>query len=104
MNRKNDGFTIERGSVVLMSRYVMHHHNPRYFPKQYLFSPDRRSKISKATTPRFSYLHFGGDIRDHIGELIEGMKGILVLATSCLNLKIHHKSNHKIELRPLTTL
>lgn len=96
-------YVIPRGSIILMSQYVMHH-NPRYFSDPDTFDPDRWTKEFKSALPRFCYFPFGGGIRGCIGESFAWMEGILVLATICRKWKMHHDSTHKVELKPLITL
>ncbi len=96
-------YVIPRGSIILMSQYVMHR-NPRYFANPDTFDPDRWTKEFKSILPRFCYFPFGGGIRGCIGESFAWMEGILVLATICRKWKMHHDVTHKVELKPLITL
>lgn len=102
-NYKIDKYIIEKGSIILMSQYVMHH-NSHYFPEPYRFYPDRWTKGLKSRLPRFSYFPFGGGIRGCIGESFAWLEGILLIATICRNWKMHHNPTHKVELQPLITL
>lgn len=96
-------YVIPRGSIVLMSQYVMHH-NPQYFSNPDTFDPDRWTREFESTLPRFSYFPFGGGIRGCVGEPFAWMEGILVLATICRKWQVHHDTSHKVELKPLITL
>lgn len=98
-----DKYVIPRGSIVLMSQYVMHR-NPLYFSNPDTFDPDRWTREFKSTLPRFSYFPFGGGIRGCVGEPFAWMEGILVLATICRKWRMHHDTTHKVELKPLITL
>jgi cytochrome P450 len=98
-----DKYTIPVGSIILMSQYVMHR-NPLYFSDPELFYPDRWTKEAKLHLPRFSYFPFGGGIRGCVGESFAWMEGILLIATFCRQWKMHHDTNHKVELKPLITL
>jgi len=100
---KVDKYVIPAGSIVLMSQYVMHH-DPRYFPDPDLFYPERWTKEVKSELPRFSYFPFGGGIRGCVGEPFAWMEGILLIATICQQWKMHHDTDHKVELKPLITL
>jgi cytochrome P450 len=100
---KVDKYVIPTGSIILMSQYVMHH-NPRYFSDPDLFYPDRWTKEAKSQLPRFSYFPFGGGIRGCVGEPFAWMEGVLLIATICQQWKMHHDTNHKVELKPLITL
>jgi cytochrome P450 len=98
-----DNYVIPKGSIILMSQYVMHH-NPKYFPNPHAFDPDRWTRDFKSNLPRFSYFPFGGGIRSCVGEPFAWMEGILALATICRKWKMHHDPLHKVELKPLITL
>src|SRR5437867_7579716 len=93
-------YTIPRGSIILMSQYVMHH-NPQYFANPEAFDPDRWTKDFKSNLPRFSYFPFGGGIRGCMGEPFAWIEGILVLATICRKWKMHHDPEHVVNLKPL---
>lgn len=98
-----DKYVIPRGSIILMSQYVMHH-NPQYYPSPEVFDPDRWTKEFKSMLPRFSYFPFGGGNRGCVGEPFAWIEGILVLATVYRNWKMLHDPDHKVELKPLITL
>jgi cytochrome P450 len=98
-----DNYVIPKGSIILMSQYVMHH-NPRYFSNAEEFDPDRWTKDFKSSLPRFSYFPFGGGIRGCVGEPFAWIEGILVLATICRKWKMQHDPSHIVELKPLLTL
>ena len=100
---KVDKYVIPAGSIILMSQYVMHR-NPTCYTDPDLFYPDRWNKEVKSHLPRFSYFPFGGGIRGCIGEPFAWMEGILLIATICNRWKMHHDTNHKVELKPLITL
>lgn len=98
-----DKYVIPSGSIILMSQYVMHH-NAQYFPNPEVFDPDRWTKEFKSVLPRFSYFPFGGGIRGCVGEPFAWIEGILVIATVYRKWKMHHDSDHKVDLKPLITL
>lgn len=99
----DNNYVIPKGSIILMSQYVMHH-NPRYFSNAEEFDPDRWTKDFKSNLPRFSYFPFGGGIRGCVGEPFAWIEGILVLATICRKWKMQHDPSHIVELKPLITL
>jgi cytochrome P450 len=73
-------YTIPKGSVVIMSQYVMHR-DPRFYPDPDLFDPGRWAPEVRDDRPRYCYFPFGGGPRVCIGEGFASMEGVLVLAT-----------------------
>jgi cytochrome P450 len=96
-------YQVPKGSVPLMSQYVMHR-DPRYFSEPERFDPDRWRPESRARLPSFAYFPFGGGSRACIGEPFALMEGVLALATIAQNWKLRLVPGHRIELAPRITL
>lgn len=73
------GYTIPRGSVFLMSPYIVHH-DPRFFPDPDKFAPDRWTDEFTAQLHKFAYFPFSGGPRVCIGERFAWSEGTLALA------------------------
>ncbi len=74
------GYAIPRGSTVLLSQWVMHHH-PAWFADPFRFDPDRWTAEFRAALPRLAYFPFGAGPRICIGESFAWTEAVLVLAT-----------------------
>lgn len=98
-----NGYLIERGSTILISQYVMHHH-PRYFPDPERFDPERFTSEARESRPQFAYFPFGGGPRRCIGEGFALMEGTLLLATLAARFRLRLAPGHAVELYPRVTL
>lgn len=97
------GYELPAGAVVLMSQYVAHH-DPRYFPDPFRFSPERWTPEARLARPKFSYFPFGGGPRVCIGEPFAWMEGILLIATLAQRWMMRLLPGHQVALQPLITL
>jgi cytochrome P450 len=98
-----DGHTIPRGSLILMSQWVVHR-DPRFFDEPLRFDPGRWSADAKETRPKFSYFPFGGGPRVCIGESFAWTEGILLLATLAQRWKMRLLPGHPVQPQALVTL
>jgi cytochrome P450 len=97
------GYDIARGSIVIMSQYVMHHH-PRYFDEPERFMPERFAEGWEERVPRYAYFPFGGGPRVCIGNSFAMMEATLVLATIMQRCHLMLVHGHRVEPEPLVTL
>jgi cytochrome P450 len=96
-------YDIARGSIVIMSQYVMHHH-PRYFDEPARFLPERFAEGWDERIPRYAYFPFGGGPRICIGNSFAMMEAALVLATIMQRVHLAIVPGQQIEPEPLVTL
>lgn len=97
------GYQIPKGSLVLMSQYVMHR-DPRYYTHPEKLIPERWITDPKDPKQPFTYFPFGGGARRCIGDQFAWMEGVLLLATIARKWKLRHVPEHKVEMQPLVTL
>jgi cytochrome P450 len=71
---------ILRGSVVLISPWVLHRHR-QLWERPDVFDPERFAPERAAARPRFSYLPFGAGPRICIGAAFAMAEAMLILAT-----------------------
>ncbi|HEV2226732.1 MAG TPA: cytochrome P450 [Nitrososphaerales archaeon] len=74
------GARIRSGTTVLMSQYALHH-DQRFYPDPWTFTPDRWTPEMRASLPKYAYFPFGGGIRACIGEGFAKSMSALILAT-----------------------
>jgi len=97
------GYDVPRGSIVLMSQYVVHR-DVRWFEDPLRFVPDRWMPEKKGALPRFAYFPFGGGPRQCIGEQFAWTEAILLLATIARRWRPRLVPGHPVALHPLITL
>lgn len=73
------GYTIPRGSVFVISPYIVHH-DPRFYPDPDKFDPDRWTDDFSEKLHKFAFFPFGGGPRVCIGERFAWCEGTLALA------------------------
>lgn len=74
------GYFIPRGSLALVSPYVIHHH-PDHWPNPEGFDPARWSSGLAQTLPKCAYFPFGAGPRICIGQGFALMEAKIILAT-----------------------
>jgi cytochrome P450 len=92
-----------KGSILLMSPYVMHH-TARFYPEPFQFDPERWVPEARDARPKFSYFPFGGGPRVCIGEQFAWMEGILLLATIGQHWRMRLAEGHTVQPQPMITL
>jgi cytochrome P450 len=97
------GYLIPRGSLVLVSQYVMHR-DPRFFADPERFDPERWTPEAKAARPQFSYFPFGGGPRRCIGESFAWMEAVLILATLARRWRLRLIPGRTVEAQARITL
>jgi cytochrome P450 len=74
------GYTLERGSWVLMSPYIVQR-NPDHFPDPEKFDPERFSHERANEIAPYTYLNFGAGPRICVGKNLATMQITLIAAT-----------------------
>ncbi len=98
------GFAIPKGSLVLVSPYVIGR-DPRFWERPGEFIPERwESQSVKEAGQKNIYFPFGGGVRRCIGEAFAWTEGILLLATIARRWRPRLVPEQKIGLQPLITL
>jgi cytochrome P450 len=96
-------YVAPKGSILLMSPYVMHH-TARYYPEPFHFDPERWSEEAREGRPKFSYFPFGGGPRVCIGEQFAWMEGILLLAAIGQHWRMQLAEGQIVQPQPMVTL
>lgn len=97
------GYLVPKGSLVLMSQFVMHR-DERYFPDPLRFEPERWTEAARSRRPQFSYFPFGGGPRRCIGESFAWMEGLLLVATLAQQWQMRLAPGQVVAVRPVITL
>lgn len=97
------GYRVRRGTLVLMSPYLVHR-DERWYDDPLTFNPDRWKGADPHHEPRFAYFPFGGGPRLCIGDAFAWMEITLVLATLCQRWQPRLVPGHPVELWPLLNL
>jgi cytochrome P450 len=99
-----EGFTISKGSLVLVSPYVTHR-DPRFWADPEQFRPERWQQATvKEAAQNYTYFPFGGGVRRCIGEGFAWAEGILLLALLAQHWRFRLDTDQKIGLNAMITL
>lgn len=97
------GFTIPKGSFIVLSQWVTHH-DSRYYPDPDTFDPERWTPEARASRPKFAFFPFGGGVRGCIGESFGWTEGRLVLAVLAQRWKMRLTPGHPFAIQAVSTL
>ncbi len=97
------GRHIPKGSIVLISPWVLHRHL-QLWEDPGRFEPERFLPERAATRPRFSYLPFGGGRRICIGAAFAVTEATILLATIAQRFRLALMPGHRVEPQALITL
>jgi cytochrome P450 len=97
------GYPIKKGSILLMSTWVMHRH-PQYWDEPERFNPQRFAPGWENHIPKYAYFPFGGGPRICIGNQFALMEARLVLATIIQRFHLGLVPGQTITPAPIITL
>jgi cytochrome P450 len=100
---KLGGYTVPKGSVVMMSQYVTHR-DARFFEEPERFKPERWEGGFQDRLPRGAYFPFSAGDRHCIGEGFAWQEALLILATLAERWKFELVPGQNIRPRPSVTL
>ena len=89
------GYKIKKGSTVLLSPYVMHHH-PDYWEQPSKFDPQRFRPEEEKRRPQYAYFPFGGGPRRCVGFRVGMLEGQLMLATLAQAFTVRLEPGHRV--------
>ena len=102
-NDEIGGYGIKKGSLILMSPYVIHRH-PAFWPNSERFDPERFAKDKGQDRPRHAYFPFGLGPRVCIGTSFALTEAVLVLASLVNMFDVEPVAGHVLKLDPNVTL
>jgi hypothetical protein len=97
-----DGIHVDRGSVLIVSPWLLHH-DPRWWADPQRFDPERFAD-EDPDRPRHAYLPFGGGPRICIGEGFARMEAALLVASIARRWRFELDPTQRVELQPVVTL
>lgn len=90
------GETIRRGTMVVVSPYVLHRHR-LLWQEPDVFDPSRFLPVARSQIDRFAYLPFGAGPRTCIGSAFALQEATLVLATIVKQFKLQMAPGHSVK-------
>ncbi len=96
-----DGVSLEAGSVVIGSPWLLHHDARWWGPDVAKYKPDRWPVTD---LPRHAFLPFGGGPRMCVGEGFALMEARLLIAAIARAWRFESDPSHPVELQPVITL
>ncbi len=97
------GYRIKKGSLILMSPYVIHRH-PAFWTDSERFDPERFAKDKTQNRPRHAYFPFGLGPRVCIGTSFALTEAVMVLASLINVFDVEPVAGHVLKLDPNVTL
>jgi len=97
------GYRIPKGSMLVLSPYVMHHH-PRYWDEPEAFKPERFAAGWEERVPKYAYFPFGGGPRICVGNQFALMEAHLLLVRLMQRAHFDLLPQPTVEMQPLVTL
>lgn len=98
-----DKYIVPRGSIVLMSPYLIQH-DARFYSDPEKFDPYAWDKHSHSLNSKYEYFPFSRGPRSCIGEPFAWMLGTLAIASVAQSWQIKHVPDYPVELLPLINL
>ncbi|MGI9488768.1 MAG: cytochrome P450 [Geminicoccaceae bacterium] len=97
------GYGIKKGSLILMSPYVIHRH-PAFWQDSERFDPERFARDKGQDRPRHAYFPFGLGPRVCIGTNFALTEAVMVLASLVNMFDVEPVADHVLKLDPNVTL
>ena len=97
------GVKIRKGSMILVSSWVLHRHR-KLWDRPERFDPDRFLPEQVKERPRFAYLPFGGGPRVCIGQVLAMTEATLILATLAQRYRLRLRPGHRVAIQNRVTI
>ncbi|MCE9531394.1 MAG: cytochrome P450 [Planctomycetes bacterium] len=97
------GYRVKKGYTIFMSQWV-NHRDPRHFPDQERFQPERWLDGLAKRIPKYAYYPFGGGPRVCIGNTFALMEAAIILAAVGQKYRFTRQPDAIIDISPQITL